>query len=170
MSQLLSVSNTLLSMRGRMPITDETGVLLYEAKGELAFMSPTWRLTTANGDVVATVRKKVFSWQPTWIVSGELGVFEIRRKILSFVRRYRVIGGPFNRAEMTGNIWGLKFNVVHNSEDIAYATGKVFSLRDTHTIKVVKSGAEAMLFTAIVMVTLQLDKRDEQNAQSNGAN
>lgn len=33
MSQLLSVSNTLLSMRGRMPITHENGALLYETVG-----------------------------------------------------------------------------------------------------------------------------------------
>jgi len=169
MSKYLSVSNTILSMRGHMPITDENGVLIYEAKGELPFISPTWRLLTATGEVVATVRKKVFTWQPTWIVSGELGTFAIKRKLFSFVRCYRVEGGPFNGSELTGNFMGLKFDIVHNSDVIAHATGKIFSLRDTHTIEIVKQGPEARLFTAIAMVTLQLDKRDEQAVHSSGA-
>jgi uncharacterized protein YxjI len=148
-----------------MTISNEDGELVYEARGQFAFFSPTWRLTTPDGEV-ATIKRKIFSWSPTWLVAGELGPFEIRRKTWSWVRRYQVIGGPFDGAEMTGNFWDLKFKISHRSREIARAKGKMLALRDTHNIAVLEPDRQSKLFTAIAMVALHMDRNDEQNDQN----
>lgn len=163
LTRSLTIANKLLSLRGEMSITDESGEV-YEARGEFTFFSPTWHLSSSRGQLAA-VRKKIFSWSPTWLVEGELGPFRIRRNIWSWVRHYRVIGGPFDGAEIKGNLWGLKFKITHHAQEIARANGRILTLRDTHRIEIVESDPRAELFTAISMVTLHMDRQDGQSAQ-----
>ncbi len=71
MSKLLSINNKLRSLRGRLTITDESDEVAYDAQGEFSLFSLTWRLAK-SGKEIATIRKKAFSWSPTWIINGEL--------------------------------------------------------------------------------------------------
>lgn len=160
MARVLSIANKLLSLRGRMEITDEHGSLAYEAKGELALIAPTWRIHS-NGEELAAVRRKIFSISPTWIVQCGPERFQIKRKFWSWTRQYRTIGGTYDGAIIKGNIWDLSFKVLRNQDTLATATGKILTLRDRHNIEIFGEGE---LFVVIAMVVLQLDKRDEQQA------
>ncbi|UUI59057.1 hypothetical protein [Aeromonas salmonicida] len=162
MSKLLSINNKLRSLRGRLTITDESDEVAYDAQGEFSLFSLTWRLAK-SGKEIATIRKKAFSWSPTWIINGELGAFIIRREIWSWVRCYRIIGGPFDGAEVAGNIWDMKFTISHHDQLIARAKGMILSLRDRHNIEVLQADPASESFTAIAMVTLQMDRRDENS-------
>jgi uncharacterized protein YxjI len=157
----LIITNKLLSILGRMSIADESGAVLYEARGGFAFFSQTWRLAKGSHEV-ATIRRKILSWASRWQVAGELGNFSIRRKILSWRHRYRVTGGTFDGAAIVGNLWDLKFAISSGDEPIARATGTLLTLRDRQTIEILKDGEAAELFTVIAMVTLHLDRRDEK--------
>lgn len=162
MTTNLVISNKLLSLRGRMQITDSSDHLLYEAKGEFALLSPTWRINKGVKQV-ATIRKKILSIAPTWCVDGNLGTFIIKRKLLSFKRKYNVIGGPFDGALISGNTWDWKFEINHGNESVAKASGKILTMSDRHNIEVIKGGNEAELITVIAMVTLHLERSSETN-------
>jgi uncharacterized protein YxjI len=161
----LVISNKLLSLRGRMNITDLSDQLMYEAVGEFAFLSPTWRISK-GAEQVATVRRKILSFVPTWNINSDIGEFAIKRKLFSFTRKYNVLGGPFSGVLISGNIWDLKFNISNGSETIARATSKILTLRDRHNIEVIKSGKEAELMTVIAMVTLHLERKSETEDSS----
>ncbi|SFV17365.1 LURP-one-related/scramblase family protein [Pseudoduganella namucuonensis] len=156
MPKTLNIANKLLSLRGRMDISDERGELAYEASGEWGFLSRTWNITRA-GTEVARVRRKILSWVPTWLVSGELGDFQVKRKVFSWTRQYYVIGGPLRGAVIKGSLFERRFEIAKGQETIAKATGEIFSLRDRHRIEIY---GDNELFTVIVMVVLQLDRRD----------
>ena len=158
MTRILSIANKLLSLRGHIDITDEHGSLAYEAKGELALFAPTWRITRSEKEV-ATIRRKIFSWSPTWIVQEGSEVFQIKRKLLSWTRQYYAVGGSYDGTIVEGNIWDLSFRVFRNLDTIATATGKILTLRDRHNIEIVGEGE---LFVVIAMVVLQLDRRYER--------
>jgi len=156
MSRVLSIANKLLSLRGRMEIADEQGAPAYEAQGEFALFSPTWRISR-NDQEVATVRRKIFAWVPTWVIECGAESFLIKRKLLSWTRQYHAVGGTYDGAVVKGNIWDLSFRVSRASATLATASGKILTLRDRHNVEIFGEGE---LFVVIAMVVLQLDRRD----------
>lgn len=156
MTRVLSIANKLLSLRGRMDVTDEHGSLAYEAKGEIALISPTWRINS-NEKEVASVRRKIFSLTPTWIVQCGSEEFKIKRKLFSWTRQYYAVGGSHDGTIVKGNIWDLSFKVLRNRNTIATATGNILTLRDRHNIEIVGEGE---LFVVISMVVMHLDRLD----------
>jgi uncharacterized protein YxjI len=155
MSRILSVANKLLSLRGAIEITDERGDLAYRAAGSFSLLSPTWRIY--RGDVeVGSVRKKIFTFAPTWELHGELGAFKIKRKILSFVRRYYAVGGAADGAVVSGNFLDLRFDVSHSGQTLAKARGRLLTIRDRHEVEVI---GEPELFVVFAMLVLQIDRR-----------
>ena len=159
MSRVLSIANKLLSIRGRIEVTDERGELAYEARGELAFLSPTWRLHQ-RGQELASVRQRVFSWAPTWQISAGNDAFEIKRKLLSWTRQCYTVGGPYDGALIQGNLWDLNFKVTHAGSTLATATGKILTLRDRHKVEVLSEADE--LFVVMAMMVVHLDRRDDR--------
>jgi uncharacterized protein YxjI len=157
----LTISNQLLSIRGRMAIVDESGQPAYEAHGSFALIRPTWRISKGSRQV-ATVRRKIVSFTSSWKIKGELGTFVIRRKLLAWRHRYKTIGGPFDGATLKANLWDLKFVIAYRDAVLARAAGTLLTLRDRQTIEVLQDGDAAELFTVIAMVALHLDHRDEK--------
>ncbi|WP_089724400.1 hypothetical protein [Candidatus Thiosymbion oneisti] len=169
MSKTLCITNKLLSLKGKMSITDESENLIYDTEGEFAFFNPTWRINKGQKEV-AFIRRKVFSWTPTWIVSSFIGDFIIKRKIWSWVRRYTIIDGPFNGATANGNMWDLRFEITRQGRRIAHAKGKLLTLRDKHVIEVIEDDEPSELITVIIMVTLHLDRKSESSDSSSSTN
>ncbi|WP_018984901.1 LURP-one-related family protein [Salinimonas chungwhensis] len=163
MSTILSINNKLLSFRGRMSIGDENGEQLYDATGQFALFNPTWILRKRNQQI-ATVKRKMWPfWSLMWDIHSSIGDFQVKRKLFSWSRIYYVIGGKYDGAIIEGNFWDLKFSVTHQKKTIASAKGKILSIRDTHSIEVYDDESDSEIFTTIMMVVLQLDRRDESN-------
>lgn len=162
MSRILTVSNKLLSLRGRVCITDADDRDVYHAQGELAFLSPTWRLYeggAAEGPPLATIRRRLLAWVPTWDIEAGGMSFQIKRKVFSWTRQYDVVGGDYDGATIRGNIWDLNFAITHHCRELATAAGKLLSLRDRHRVEIVGEGEH---FVVIALLVLQLDRRSER--------
>lgn len=166
MSRMLSVANKLLSLRGAIDISDGRGDVAYRAKGAFALLSPTWRLYRADAQV-GTIRKRVLSFRPTWVITGELGEFLIRRKVFAIRRRYYAVGGPRDGAIVAGNFLDLRYSVTSGDETLAQAKGRLLTMRDRHDIEVL---AEPELFVVFALVVLQLDRRDEKRRAADDDN
>jgi Uncharacterized conserved protein len=160
MTKKLVISNKLLSLRGQVNICNEEGNPIYLAKGEFALISPTWRILF-NDNQVASIRRKILSFFPKWIIQSDIGAFTIRRKLLSITRKYIIEGGDFDGTTLNGNIWDLRFNILNNQSVIAQAAGKILTLRDTHCVELLQNDLKHELFTVIAMVTMQIDRRDQ---------
>lgn len=152
MTTYLSVSDRLLSLKGRIEITDQTGTPAYDAAGEFALFYPEWSISK-NGRVVARVCRKLFAFRPTWRVSCGFGVFHIVKKIFSFSESFVVEGGPYDGAEVQGRVISRNFDINHGGRTIACATGSLVSLRDSYNVEVVDEGKHAEIFTVCAMVT-----------------
>ncbi|WP_175011331.1 hypothetical protein [Burkholderia lata] len=159
--RVLSVANKLLSVRGAIDITDGEGRLAYRGKGQFAAFSPTWRVYRGD-DQVGTIRRRLLSWAPTWDIKGELGTFQIKRKLLSFTRQYYAVGGPGGGSTVTGNLWDFKFHVSRRGATLAKARGRLITMRDRHDVEIV-GGPE--LFVVFAMLVLQMDRRDERRKE-----
>ncbi len=160
MNKILTIRNKLLSLRGQMDINDEYDQGLYTARGELSFFfSPTWRITNSHSEI-ATLKRRRFSLRPTYDVTSQFGNYTVKKKWLSWSRHYTVSGGMFDGATATGNFLDLEFSIKHGNREIASVSERLVSLRDTHVIIVNKDESPDVLFTCVLMVIMQLDKRD----------
>lgn len=158
MPQLLSVANKLLSLRGAITLTDENEQSLFEARGEFALFTPTWRLYKGATEL-ASIRKRIWAWAPTWDIESVLGSFVIKRKLWAWSRQYRVIGGGFDGAFIKGSFFDFSAEVVVGGKLIAKAQGKILTLRDRHIVELLDQVEDSVLFTAIAMVVMQLDRK-----------
>jgi len=157
MPRVLSFTNRLLSLRGRVDITDAQGVTAYEAVGKLALFSQTWRVTRDQQEL-ARVRRRLLSWLPTWDVRCGNDAFRIRRRFWSWTRRYWVDDGPYLGAEVQGNFIDRNFTVSWAGQTLARASGRILTLRDRHVVEVLDDANE--LFVVVAMLVLQLDRRE----------
>lgn len=155
----LTVANKLLSLRGEISIGDAGGAPAYIAKGQFAFF-PAWRVYK-DASEVARIRRKVFAIRPTWVVNTGGEDFQIRRKLFAFRRRYYAVGGAYDGATLTGNLFDLSFEVKQDERSLARASGRILTLRDTHSVQVLASTPEDELFVVAAMLVLQLERRDE---------
>lgn len=165
MTTSLVITNKLLSIKGKINVTDISDQLLYEAEGEFSISSPTWRISDRIKQV-ASARKKVLSFSPTWEIKSDAGDFMIKGATFAFNRTYKVVGGPFDGAKISGNVWDTKFNISNRSQIIAKAAGKTFTLRDRHSIEVIEANSDAELLTVVTMVVLLLEKKSERQQKS----
>jgi uncharacterized protein YxjI len=162
MPRILTFSNALLSLRGRIEIGDEQGRPVYEARGEFSLFSPTWRVH-AQGQEVVRLRKRLLAWRPTWDVQLGAQRMVVDRKLLSFTRVHRVHGGPYDGATLAGNLWDLSFAITRVQQVLARARSKLLSLRDVHTVEVLGSAPADELFVVAAMLVVLLDKRDNKH-------
>lgn len=163
MPKTLSVSNKLISLRGRILLSDAAGEPVYEARGEFALFSPTWRLQRGTSQL-ASIRRKLFAWAPTWIIQYGDATFRIRRKLLAFTRQYYTVGGPYDGVRISGNLWDLRFRIEHKQRLIARAAGRILTLRDRHDVEIAGKSEQDELFTALAMIVLHLDRKAESAA------
>lgn len=160
MPKALRISNKLLSLRDRIEIFDVTGAMIYSCS-RVSLFSPRSFVVVAGEAEVARVKRKLFSWTPTWLVAGKAGDFAIRTRIFSLRRVYDVRGGPLHGAEVRGNLWDARFTIALDETLVAQANKRLISLRDTHVVEVVKDDDAAELFTVIAMIVLLLHNRDK---------
>ena len=159
----LHITEKLLSMLGKLVIADDSGQVLYECDSDWTWPGESWVLTRA-AIPVASSRRKIFALRPTWHVATPDGPLVLRRHPWSWHRRVSVQGGPYDGAELTGNLLDLTFALTHHGRVLARARGKLLSLRDRHDIDVLDPGAE--LLTVILMANVMIARRVRQTGQT----
>ncbi len=80
MTRVLHISNKLLSLRDRIEIFDDAGTVIYSCSRGPFFSSRSF-FVNAGETEVARIKRKLFSWAPTWLVEGKAGDFAIRSRL-----------------------------------------------------------------------------------------
>lgn len=163
MSKILCIKYKYAPLRkAKISITDEDDKVQYEVTIEgltiTPIIYPTLRINN-NEMEVATLKKKILPWPPSWSVSSSMGNFAIKCKSSLFAtnRTYSIIGGPFDRAMAKEKTMDSVFEIIHAGERLAIASGKV-SLGDRHRIEIIHDDKKAELLTAILMVVFLEDR------------
>lgn len=163
MARQLTLANALLSLRGRIHINDGAGNARYEARGEFALFSPTWRLLQGER-VVGTLRRRLLSFRPHFDATLDGESFAVVGRLFSFRRHYRVRGGRWDGATLTGNLWDRRFCIQRGGQVLADAQGRWLSLRDTHQVQVHSDEAADERFVALCLVLVMMEKANSNAA------
>ena len=163
MPRVLSISNKLLSLRNRIEILDDAGTVIYSCSRASFFSSRSFFVNVGETEV-ARIKRKLFSWAPTWLVEGKAGNFAIRTRLLSLRRVYDVKGGPFHGAQVRGNLWDVKFMIALDETLVAQANKRLISLRDTHAIEVMRDDDASELLSVVAIIVVLLHNRLRRRA------
>lgn len=151
MTRTLQLASKILSLAGQIDITDQSGALAYEARAEFQLGGAHWDLF--NGDVrLATLRRPRWAWNPPWRIDSFQGEWALKRKLFSMTRHYTVLGGPYDGATVSGNLWDRSFVIDHRGTTLARASSRLLSLRDVHEVQILHPDAELLCVLALVIV------------------
>lgn len=156
----LHIARKLLSLLGKIQITDEAGNVLYESRARWGWLSQPWSITQ-DGREVATVTRKLWSFTPIWNVSTSEENFILRGKLWSWRRQITVVGGRFDGAMLRGSLLDMDFELARHGQVIARAQAKVMTLRTRHSIDLLDTTPQAELLTAILMTNLLAQKGED---------
>lgn len=160
MPRTFVISNKLIALWGKMSVTDENDVPIYEVRSEFAILVPNWHIME-NEQEVGSMMRNVNFMSPTFDVNLGGQSFRIKRKLLAWTLTYYADGGPYDGAMIEGDFFGKKFNVTHNGRRLAKAEGKFLTARDRHTVQMCSDDPKDEVFVLAAMLALQLDGKGE---------
>lgn len=165
MSQVLTIKNKLLSVRGEMVFLNSSEQEVYAAKGQLSFFNPTWTLFKGS-DQIAQMKRKLWSWSTKYLIETKASSFELKRKSWSWTRKYQVMGGYFNGAEITGGFWDTSFEMHHSGRPIYKGDNEFLTLRDTcHVTFYDEKHLDEL---AAILVAMRLDRKSDESGGAAG--
>lgn len=156
----LHIARKLLSLLGKIQITDDAGAVLYEGAARWGWLSRPWRITQ-HGQEVAAIERKLWSFAPIWNVSTREEHFILRGKFWSWRRQVTVEGGRFDGAVLRGSLLDMDFELTRHGQTLARAEAKVLTLRTRHSIELLDDSPQAELLTAILMIHLLAQKGED---------
>ena len=159
-TKTLHIASKLMSLLGKIQITDDAGKVLYESRARWGWLSKPWSITQ-DGLEVASITRKLYSFAPVWNVRTRDGDFILRGKLWSWRRHITVVGGRFDGAVLRGSLLDMDFELALHGQVIARAQAKVLTLRTRHSIALLDTTPQAELLTAILMTNLLAQKRED---------
>lgn len=156
----LHIARKLLSLLGKIQITDDAGLVLYEGAARWAWLPRPWRITQ-HGQEVASIARKPWSFTPIWSVSTHEEHFILRGKFWSWRRHITVVGARFDGAVLQGSLLDMDFELARHGQLLARAQAKLLTLRTRHSIELLDDSPQAELLTAILMIHLLAQKSED---------
>lgn len=158
MPRQLMLANALFSLRGRVAISDGTQQPRFQARGEFALFSPTWRLYQ-GAVLVGSLRRKLLSLRPHWDITLGQERFALRGQLLSWRRHYTVAGGRWHGAQVTGSLLDRSFRIENQGLLLADARVRWLSLSDAQQVQVHADDDASEQFAAMAMLVVQLARQ-----------
>lgn len=137
------------SLRGRFSIKDEAGHDAYHIEGSFMKLPKSFSVMNRDGEEVAEITKKTFSFRPVFYVEAAGQSFEIIKEFTFFKDRYTINSDQF---EVTGDWWDVDFEVLQQGQRIGRVQKKWISWTDQYIIEVEDEAMEELLIALVVAI------------------
>ncbi|MEV6650203.1 LURP-one-related family protein [Streptomyces sp. NPDC051219] len=143
-------------------IEDEGGRPAFLVDGKALRLRDTLELKDPNGQVLVTLREKMFSVRDAMTVERDARpLATIRRKRLSLLRNhFRVTLVEGTELDVSGRILDREFTVEYDGELLAHISRKWFRVRDTYAVNVVREDADAALLIAVAVCVIRMSEKE----------
>jgi len=134
--------------RDKFAIYDVAEIPCYYAEGKVLSWARTLSLTDPNGQEVARLRKKVWSWLPRYIITqNETPVAELVRRF-SLRPRFTVSGPDWT---VTGNFWAHDFTLTdREGRQVATVHKAWVSWADCYAIEIANGVEDAVVLATVL--------------------
>lgn len=160
------VREKIFSIGGDFWVTDEQGNQAFFVDGKALSLRQTFELQDTSGAVVATIRKKLWSWRDTMEIERNGTVYATVQPALFSPLHHRtdIQLADGSELEAVGNFLEKEFEIRQGGTVVAQVSRSWFQLRDTYAVDV-PTGGDAALMIAIAVSLDRIEHDQEQAAR-----
>ncbi|MCB5911500.1 LURP-one-related/scramblase family protein [Streptomyces pinistramenti] len=127
---------------------------LYKVNRKLLRLRTTFDLVDTQGDQVASIVKKAFTFHHTLLIKqgGEVVGRISKRRFTLFGDRFKVSLQDGRRLRVAGNLWDREFDIQHEGTTLAHISRRWFSIRDAYAVDVMGRQDDTLLVILAVCV------------------
>ncbi|MCG5103147.1 LURP-one-related/scramblase family protein [Oceanobacillus alkalisoli] len=146
----LYIKQKLLSLSGRFTVKDADERDVYIVEGSFMKIPKVYTIKDEREAEVARITKRVLTWMPkfTVAVAGE-EVITIKKEFSFFKPRYTIDALGL---EVTGDWWGMDFEVYQHGEFIGDVKKKWFTWGDSYQVRVNDESQENLIISLVVAI------------------
>lgn len=147
----LYMKQHVFSMRGKFSVKDAEERDAYFVEGSFLKVPKVYSITDKDDHEVGRIVKKVFTFLPKFTVEvNGHEIAEIKKEFTFFNPRYTIdaIG-----VEVTGNWWGMDFEVYRDGALIGEVNKKWLSWGDSYEVQVLDEAVETLLIALVVAIS-----------------
>ena len=146
----LYIKQKLLSLSGRFTVKDADERDVYIVEGSFMKIPKVYTIKDEGEAEVARITKSVFTWMPkfTVAVAGE-EVIPIKKEFSFLKPRYTIDALGL---EVTGDWWGMDFEVYQHREFIGDVKKKWFTWGDSYQVRVNDESRESLMIALVVAI------------------
>jgi len=136
-------------------IKDETGKDVYLVDGEVLSFGDKLSFQDMNGNELAYISQKVFSFKETYEIYRNGDLFaEVVKDFSLFKDKFTVdIPGP-NDYEVTGDFWHHEYKFVRKGREVASVSKEYFTWSNTYGIDIVEGEDDITILATAVVIEL----------------
>lgn len=163
----LAIRNKWISFRGSSVVRDLNEKDVLQVRGRFWTFTRKKFVQTMDGEVKYIVRNKfwkLFAYKAFVLDPNGEKVAYIRRKIFSFHDRY-FVKSPKGNIELKGNILGFNYHIYLDGKEVGHVARKV-SLRDSFVLSLDDSLEDFYFFVALVIAVDNITDERKDDASS----
>lgn len=152
------IKKNMWSLKGDYRAYDEHDNELYHVEGQALSFNSKFRFLNSKGEELFKIRRKVFTFKPTFYISNDdqdilkiVKTFSFKPKI--FVE-YLAEQDAFY---IEGNIWGNEFKFYKDSREFAYVTKDIWKMTDIYGVAVEEQEGESLILAVVVIINIIKD-------------
>ena len=147
-------------------ITDEFGRPLIQVDGKVLSIHHTLVLRDLMGNELATVKKQVLAFTPTYhIIRDGQEVAVVRKKLISpFIDRFTVDIPGVQELHVTGSLFEHNFTIKRGEQVVAIVSRQWISLTDTYGVETAPGEDDLLLLATVLAIDLAEDQ-EERNRE-----
>lgn len=141
-------------------ITDDAGRPVFQVEGKVFSLHHTLVMRDLAGNEVATVRKQLIAFRPTYeITHGGQELGEVRKHLIGFLGdRFTIdVPGP-DDLEVQGDLFEHEYAVSRGGQLVATVSKQWFSFTDTYGVEVAPGENDALILASVLALDLAEDE------------
>ena len=165
----LIIRNKWVSLGGSSEVKDVNGNDVFKVKGKVFSFTQKKFLTDLNDVTKYVIRNKfwrLFVYRAFIMDPQENVVATVRRKVFSLHDRY-FVESTLGNLEIVGNIFQFNYQILLNGAEIGHVARKV-SLRDSFVLSFDDSYDPAFMVALVIAIDNITDRKDSNNAAAAG--
>ncbi|MCJ8007125.1 LURP-one-related/scramblase family protein [Lederbergia wuyishanensis] len=158
----LYIKQKVFSLSGKFTVKDLQENDVYYVEGSFLKIPKTFSIMNTNGDEVALISKKMFSFLPKFFVEVDGQEILTIKKEISFIKaRYTIDAAGI---EVYGNWWDMDFEVLQYGEVVGSVNKEWFTWGDSYKVNVLNEEMETIIIALVVAIDCV--KADHSSASS----
>lgn len=162
----LFIKQKVFSLYEQFTVKDPQENDVFYIKGSFIKIPKTFSISDMNGNEIALITKKIFSFLPKFFLEVNGEEVATIKKELSFIKaRYSI---DAEGVEVQGNWWDMNFQMLQHGEVIGQVNKQWFTWGDSYKIQIFNEEMETIIISLVVAIDCVKADQSRSAASSAG--